>query len=78
MIDRTRGNVWQAHILESDLIKVRKTTNVVHHMRDAGKVRVRILAEKQPLVEAKEVTPTLEDAYMWLMGRKEWNQGGQP
>ena len=78
LIDRTRGNVWQARIPESDLDKVRRTTNVVHHMRDAGKVRVRILAEEQPLAEAKQVLPTLEDAYMWLMGRTERNQGGQP
>ncbi len=47
-------------------------------MRDAGKVRVRILAEEQPLAEAKQVIPTMEDAYMWLMGRKELKQGGQP
>ena len=78
LIERTRGNVWQARIPESDLNKVRRTTNVVHHMRDAGKVRVRILAEEQPLAEAKQVLPTLEDAYMWLMGRAERNQGGQP
>ena len=78
LIDRTRGNVWQAHIPESDLAEVRRTTNVVHHMRDAGRVRVRILAEEKPLAEAKQVLPTLEDAYMWLMGRKEQKQGGQP
>jgi ABC-type multidrug transport system ATPase subunit len=77
LIERTRGNVWQAHVPESDLNNVRKTTNVVHHMRDRGKVRVRILAEEQPLTEAKQVIPTLEDAYMWLMGRTERNPGGQ-
>jgi ABC-type multidrug transport system ATPase subunit len=78
LIERTRGNVWQAHVQENDLAKVRRETNVVHHMRDKGKVRVRILAKKQPLAEAKEVIPTLEDAYMWLMGRAAQNQGGRP
>jgi len=78
LIDRTRGNVWQARIPESDLDRIRRTTNVVHHMRDAGKVRIRILSEEQPLAEAKQVVPTMEDAYMWLMGRKEQKQGGQP
>jgi ABC-type multidrug transport system ATPase subunit len=78
LIEKTRGNVWQALIPESDLDKVRRSVNVVHHMRDAGKVRVRILAEEQPLAEAKEVTPTLEDAYVWLMGRTERNMGGRP
>ena len=78
LIEKTRGNVWQARIPESDLDKVRRTVNVVHHMRDAGKVRVRMLAEEQPLAEAKEVTPTLEDAYVWLMGRTERGNGGRP
>jgi multidrug efflux pump subunit AcrB/ABC-type multidrug transport system ATPase subunit len=77
LVERTRGNVWQALIPEKDLDRVRRAANVVHHMRDAGKVRVRILAEEQPLVEAKQVTPTLEDAYVWLMGRTESKQGGQ-
>jgi multidrug efflux pump subunit AcrB/ABC-type multidrug transport system ATPase subunit len=76
LIERTRGNVWQAHVPEQDLPKVRQAVNVVHHMRDAGKVRVRILAPKKPLEEAKEVTPTLEDAYVWLMGRAERNDQG--
>jgi ABC-type multidrug transport system ATPase subunit len=73
LIERTRGIVWQAHIEEGELSEVRRTVNVVHHMRDAGKVRVRILAEERPLEDAKEVTPTLEDAYVWLMGRAERN-----
>jgi hypothetical protein len=46
-------------------------------MRDRGKVRVRILAEEQPLAEAKKVIPTLEDAYMWLLSRTERNPGGR-
>jgi ABC-type multidrug transport system ATPase subunit len=77
LIERTRGHVWQAHVAESDLDRIRRSTNVVHHMRDAGKVRVRILAAERPLADAKEVVPTLEDAYVWLMGRKEHGIGGR-
>ena len=75
LIQRTQGKIWQAHIEESELNRLRRTVNVVHHMRDAGKVRVRIMAEKRPLEEAKEVLPTLEDAYMWLMGSKGKDKG---
>ena len=78
LVERARGNVWQANIPEGDLDKVRRTTNVVHHMRDAGKVRVRIMAKKQPLEGAKQVVPTLEDAYMWLMGSSGRNEGDRP
>ena len=75
LVERTQGKVWQAKIEESELSKVRRTTNVVHHMRDAGLVRVRIMAEKQPFEGAKAVVPTLEDAYMWLMGSTGRNEG---
>jgi ABC-type multidrug transport system ATPase subunit len=78
LVERTRGNVWQANIPEGDLDKVRRTAKVVHHMREAGKVRVRILAEEQPLPEAKQVIPTLEDAYVWLMGSSGRNKGDRP
>jgi len=78
LVERTRGNVWQALIPEGDLDRIRRTTKVVHHMRDAGKVRVRILAGKQPFEEAKQVVPTLEDSYMWLMGSTERNEGDTP
>jgi multidrug efflux pump subunit AcrB/ABC-type multidrug transport system ATPase subunit len=77
LIERTQGHVWQAHIPEGELTGVRKAVNVVHHMRDAGKVRVRILAEKKPLEEAIPVVPTLEDAYMWLMGSAGRSEGGE-
>ncbi|MBW2614559.1 MAG: efflux RND transporter permease subunit [Deltaproteobacteria bacterium] len=78
LVERTRGNVWQALIPEGDLDRIRRATKVVHHMRDAGKVRVRILAGKQPFEEAKQVVPTLEDSYMWLMGSTERNEGDTP
>jgi multidrug efflux pump subunit AcrB/ABC-type multidrug transport system ATPase subunit len=78
LVERTRGNVWQANIPEGDLDKVRRTAKVVHHMREAGKVRVRILTEEQPLPEAKQVIPTLEDAYVWLMGSSGRNKGDRP
>ena len=45
----------------------------------AGKTTLmRILAGEKPLADAKPVTPTLEDACMWLMGRTERKQGCRP
>jgi hypothetical protein len=39
-------------------------------MRIAEGIRVRCLANYSPHEGAITVTPTLEDAYLWLLGRK--------
>ncbi len=69
MVELTRGAVWQARISEERLEELRHRTRIVHHMRDGESIRVRILADEQPLPEAEEVTPTLEDSYLWLLER---------
>ena len=74
MIELTRGSVWQAVLDDSRFEVVRKTFKVLHHMRDKDKIRVRILAGEKPLEDAVEVTPTLEDSYMWLLGREGLSQ----
>jgi hypothetical protein len=42
--------------------------NIIHHIKIDTDIRIRILSEKQPLPDAKPVAPTLEDAYLWLLG----------
>ena len=70
MVELTRGAVWQAQISEERLEELRHRTRIVHHMRDGESIRVRILADARPLPEAEEVTPTLEDSYLWLLERQ--------
>lgn len=67
MVELTRGAVWQAQISEERLEELRRHSRIVHHMRDGESIRVRILADEQPLPEAEAVTPTLEDSYLWLL-----------
>ncbi len=67
MVERTRGVVWQAQIDEARFDELRETQRIVHHMRDGEKIRVRLLSADQPLPDAEAVTPTLEDAYLWLL-----------
>ncbi len=70
MVELTRGYVWQAQIAREQFEKVRNNLRIVHHMRDGDLIRVRVLASKQPLTEAIEVTPTLEDSYLWLLNQQ--------
>ena len=68
MTDIAQGHIWQCDIKEDELPKLQNRFKIVHHIKIDKDLRVRILAEKQPLPEAKAVAPNLEDAYLWLLG----------
>ncbi|MDH4271106.1 MAG: efflux RND transporter permease subunit, partial [Candidatus Aminicenantes bacterium] len=68
LVDLTKGFVWQVALDERRFEVVRQTYKVVHHMRDADKIRARILSAEKPLDDAVPVVPTLEDSYIWLLG----------
>ncbi|MCK4657769.1 MAG: efflux RND transporter permease subunit, partial [candidate division Zixibacteria bacterium] len=70
MVASTEGHVWQAYISEDEFDKARAGMRVVHHMRDGDQIRIRVLADEQPLPEAKQATPTLEDSYLWIIGKR--------
>jgi ABC-type multidrug transport system ATPase subunit len=67
MTETAAGKVWTFSVEPSDFERIRKTHVVVHHMRDAEKIKVRCLAERAPVPGAHEARPTLEDAYLWLL-----------
>jgi ABC-type multidrug transport system ATPase subunit len=71
MAENAEGHVWQCLISPECFEEIRKDFNVVHHIKVNGKIRVRILSQRQPLTEAVEVRPTLEDAYLWLLEDRE-------
>ena len=64
------GRVWQFLVSVGDFDDVRRQLLVVHHMRVDDAVRVRCIAEQQPLPEAVAVRPTLEDSYLYLLKQK--------
>ena len=70
MVALTSGFVWEAFVTEEIFAQLRRTENIVHQMRITDGVRVRILAQDKPVPDAVQVTPTLEDSYIWLIGRR--------
>ncbi len=70
MVQQAQGKVWQVLLTEDELEQWRNKLWVVHHIRDGEKIRVRFIAVKSPFTDAKNVLPTLEDAYLWLLGGK--------
>jgi ABC-type multidrug transport system ATPase subunit len=72
-IDMTReaeGHVWQINLPILDFESFINSHLVVHHMSDGENVRVRCISEEKPHQVAVNVTPNLEDAYLWLLRKK--------
>jgi multidrug efflux pump subunit AcrB/ABC-type multidrug transport system ATPase subunit len=74
-IDMTKeavGHVWQFNIHETDFAGFISNHLVVHHMSEGKNVRVRCISEDKPYEDAISVTPNLEDAYLWLLRKKDF------
>jgi len=69
MVKLTEGHVWQCLVNMNEFEKIRKSQNIVHHIKVGDKIRIRILSMHKPLGEAISVSPTLEDSYLWLLAR---------
>jgi len=70
MLEMVEGHVWQIDLDEEEFELLRDKLWVAHHARGEEKVRLRVLSPDSPHKDAKRVVPTLEDAYLWLLGRK--------
>jgi hypothetical protein len=64
--------VWQLNIPALEFGTFVEKHLVVHHMSDGDKVRIRVISESSPREGAVNATPNLEDAYLWLLRRKEY------
>lgn len=69
MAKQAEGYVWQVLLAEDEFERVRGNLWVVHHIRDENKIRVRFLAPKSTFDFAENVRPSLEDAYLWMLGK---------
>jgi ABC-type multidrug transport system ATPase subunit len=71
MTKEAEGHVWQFKIPASDFGVFIENHLVVHHMSDGDNVRVRVISEASPWEGALTAIPNLEDAYLWLLRRRE-------
>ena len=70
MTKEAEGHVWQFNIPSTDFNSFIENHLVVHHMSEGDKVRIRCISMDSPYPEAVNVTPNLEDAYLWLLRKK--------
>jgi len=71
MTKEAEGHVWQFNMPSADFGKFVSEHLVVHHMSDGENVRVRVISETKPWDTAVTSVPNLEDAYLWLLRKKE-------
>jgi ABC-type multidrug transport system ATPase subunit len=74
MTKEAEGHVWQLNIPSAEFGTFVEKNLVVHHMSDGDKVRLRVISESSPREGAVNATPNLEDAYLWLLRRKEYQE----
>ena len=76
-LDMTReaeGHVWQIRIPSEEFGKFVADHLVVHHMTEDGFVRMRVISESKPYENSVAASPNLEDAYLWLLRKKDNNR----
>jgi len=73
MTKEAEGHVWQFRMPADDFGKFVEENLVVHHMAEGENVRVRVISETKPWENANTATPNLEDAYLWLLRKKDNN-----
>jgi ABC-type multidrug transport system ATPase subunit len=71
MTREAEGHVWQLVIPATGFSAFVGNHLVVHHMSDGDNVRIRVISESSPGDGAIPATPSLEDAYLWLLRGQE-------
>jgi len=68
LLSKASGSVWEWVVPEAELSKVKSTHTVSTTTRRQDGVQVRVIAETPPDSNAELIEPTLEDAYLCLIG----------
>ncbi len=70
LLQAVDGKVWICVVPSTALPEIRKTELITGTIRRSDGVHVRIVAESPPDSSAKSTSPTLEDAYLYLISKK--------
>ncbi len=67
---KIEGKVWSVPCAEDRLTEMQSSFSVISLARDdeGGEVILRVLADEKPTERAENVTPTLEDYYLYVFG----------
>ncbi len=68
LLAQMEGKVWETSLAPEELERLQRNYTVTRISRSAREVVVRFLSEASPKDSAVPAEPSLEDAYMWLLG----------
>ncbi len=71
LLDQAKGKVYTAEISRSELEKVKRQYLVTAMHTKGSRAGIRFISETWPFDDAETVEPDVEDAYMYLMNRRE-------
>ncbi|HKL07758.1 MAG TPA: efflux RND transporter permease subunit [Bacteroidales bacterium] len=71
MAQIAEDKVWMLNVSADEFESLKKQYAIIHHMKDGETIRCRCLADEMPATGAKQVKANLEDAYLYLLAKKE-------
>lgn len=67
LIRSVEGKVWERLVASTDLVEAKQRFLLSGTVRTSKGVRVRVVSDEPPGPDARSLTPTLEDAYLYLL-----------
>jgi ABC-2 type transport system ATP-binding protein len=68
LLEQAKGAVWTTSVTREELDAVRRSYEVLSVLSEGDRIRVRLLSRHQPGFPAERMEPSIEDAYMLMMG----------
>ena len=69
ILQAVEGKVWMWVVSSEELVKLKQSHLISSTARRSDGVHVRVVSARQPNLTAQPVSATLEDAYLYLIGR---------
>lgn len=70
LLDNVKDKVWKCTVEQNALSQLQKRYKVGNIQRAETGIEVRIVSDQQPLADAVNVTPTLEDVYLYFFNEE--------
>lgn len=68
LLYRLENKVWEWNVSSDELLALKQKHIVSGTVRRSGGVQVRVVSESQPDASAQNISPNLEDAYLYFIG----------
>jgi ABC-2 type transport system ATP-binding protein len=71
LLQTVKGKTWETTIASTELSEAKQRFVISNTIRTNEGIRVRVVADESPSESATPVTPNLEDAYLYMLAKRE-------